>query len=87
VPVVRIDRESIEVRDLPFGAVALLDLLEFQRHVDDRRVDLARQEVRRAQRSEDFRDFLTALRDDLKHQQERDDARVGFCEVPEVVVR
>ena len=70
----------------PSRGVALLQLLQLQRDVGHRRVQLARQEVRRAERLEDLRQLAALLRDQLEHQQERHDARVGLREVAEVVV-
>ena len=69
------------------GGVALLDLLQLRRHVRDRRVDLARDEEALAERPQDLGELLAALRDQLEHEQERDDAGVGLGEVAEVVVR
>ena len=74
-------------RDRALRAEALLQLLELQRHVVDRRVDLAGDEVALAVRGEDLGEPPAALRDQLEHEQERDDARVGLREVAEVVVR
>ncbi len=87
VPVVGLDREPVEMRHLPRRAEPLLQLLQLQRDVRDRRVDLAREEVVLAKRREELRQLLPARRDQLEHQQERDHARVGLREVAEVVVR
>ena len=85
---VEVDRDAVEVRDpAALGGVALLDLLQLARHVRDRRVDLARDEEVLAERPQDLGQLLAALRDQLEHEQERHDARVGLGEVAEVVVR
>ena len=82
-----VDRDAVEMRDLALGGVALLQLLQLQRDVRDRRVQLAGDEVPRPERREDLRELAALLEIELEHQQERDDARVGLREVAEVVVR
>src|SRR5947199_9743184 len=74
------------MRDLPLRRIPLLQLLELDRHVGDGSVELARDEVARPERLEDLRELATLLRDELEHQEERHDARVGLREVAEVVV-
>ena len=68
------------------GRVALLQLLQLQRDVGHRRVQLARDEVARAERLEHLRSFRPFFEIELEHEQERDDARVRLREVAEVVV-
>ena len=67
-------------------AEALLQLLQLERDVGDRRVQLAGDEVALAERREELRELRPPLRDPLEHEQERDDAGVGLREVAEVVV-
>ena len=71
---------------VPSGAEALLELLELDAPRRDRRVQLAGDEVALAERAQELGQRLPALRDELEHEQERDDARVGLGEVAEVVV-
>src|SRR3954453_12553148 len=86
VPVVGIDGDSVEMAHPPFGAEAVLDLLELARHIGDGRVQLARDEVALAEGPQDRGESFALLGDPLEHEQERHDARVGLREVPEVVV-
>ena len=86
--VVEVDGDAVEVRDPPARrCVALLDLLQLQRHVGDRRVDLAGEEVLVAERRQQLGQLRLRSRDELEHDEERNDARVGLGEVAEVVVR
>src|SRR5919197_995121 len=86
VPVGRVDRDAVQVRDLALAAEALLQLLELQRHVRDRRVQLAGDEVALAVGLQDLRELPALLRHELQHEQEGDDARVRLREGAEVVV-
>src|SRR6266516_2667068 len=86
VPVVRVDRDAVEVRDLALGRVPLLQFLQLDRNVGDGRVQLTREEVARAVRLEDLRQLAALLRDELEHEQERYDAGVRLRELSEVVV-
>ena len=88
MPVVEVDRDPVEVRDATaFCRVALLQLLQLERHVGDGRVDLAGQEEALAVRPQELRELRPALRDELEHDEERNDAGVRLREVAEVVVR
>src|SRR5829696_5070204 len=86
VPVVRVDGDPVEVRDLALRAEALLQLLELERHVGNRSVQLAGNEVAVAVRAEDLGELLAPSRDELEHQEERDDTGVRLAELAEVVV-
>src|SRR4029077_8817436 len=59
---------------------------QLERDVGHRRVQLSRDEVLRPQRREDLREFLPLARDQLEHEQKRDDTRIRLREVAEVVV-
>ena len=71
----------------PSRGVSLLELLQLERDVGDRRVDLAGQEVPLAVRREELRERAIGPREELDHHEERHDPRVGLREVAEVVVR
>src|SRR3954451_15289429 len=85
VPVGVVDREAVEVGDLAVGE-ALLELGHLRLAVLDLGVDLARDEVLRAQRLEQLAHLLALDRELLEDQQRGDRARVGVVEVVEVVV-
>src|SRR4051794_28035143 len=87
VPVLGLDREPVEVRDAALSAEALLQLLQLDRDVRDTRVDLAGEEVARAELREDLAQLPAARRHELEHEQERDHSGVRLREVAEVVVR
>ncbi len=86
MPVLGLDREAVEMGHLPLWAEPLLQLLQLQRDVLHRRVDLAGQEVACAEGGQHLRQ-LAAPRDELEHEQERDHARVRLRKVAEVVMR
>src|ERR1051325_6845754 len=86
VPVVRVDRETVEVPDAALRSEALLELAQLRVDVGDTRVDLTADEVALAERAQDLRQPHAFLRDELEHQQKRDHARIGLREVAEVVV-
>ena len=71
---------------LPSAPKRSLISWSFDGDVRDRDVDLAGQEVALAVRAQELGQRLAALRDELQHEQERNHARVGLEEVPEVVV-
>src|SRR4029079_5867905 len=88
VPVVEVDRDTVEMGDAPTdGGVALLDLPELGVDVRDRRFDLAAQEVPLAVRREQLRQLSPFGREELEHDEERDEPGVRPREVAEVVVR
>ena len=60
VPVVRVDRDAVEVRDRPSRPKRSFSSWSFSATSRDRRVELARQEVLRAERREDLRELLAA---------------------------
>ena len=62
VPVVRVDRDAVEMRDRLPRAEALLQLLQLRGDVGDRRVDLAGDEVPLAVRREDLATASVPLR-------------------------
>ena len=82
----RVDREAVEVRDRALRPEALLQLCSFAGTSATGRVQLAGDEVALAEGAQELRELRAALRDQLEHQQERDDAGVGLREVAEVVV-
>ena len=67
--------------------VALLQLLELERDVGDRCVDLAGEEEALAVRTQELGELRLAPREELEHDEEGHDARVRLGEVAEVVVR
>src|SRR5438874_6857354 len=67
--------------------VPLLELLQLERNVRDGRVDLAGEEVALPKGGEELRQLSAAFREELEHEEERHDTRVGLREVSEVVVR
>ena len=71
----------------PVRGVALLQLLELQRDVGDGSVDLAGEEEALAEGREELRERVPSPRQQVDHEQEGDDARIGLREVAEVVVR
>src|SRR6266404_7574309 len=86
MPVVGVDGDAVEMGDASFARIPLLQLLQLERDVGYRRVDLAGDEVTRAQRREELRQLAPAHGDELEHEEERDDARVRLGEVAEVVM-
>ena len=77
---------TVEVRDRSLAGEPLFQLLQLHSHVGNRRVQLAGDEVALAVRRKELRELPAALRDQLQHQEERDDPGVGLGEVAEVVV-
>ncbi len=86
MPFVGVDGEAVEVRNGAFWPEPLLELLQLERNVRDRRVQLTGDEVALSERAQELRQLLAALRDQLEHEQERDHAGVRLREVAEVVV-
>src|SRR6266404_5276747 len=86
MPVAGVYRDPVEMRDLALGRISLLQLLQLQRGVRHRGVQLAGDEVLGPERGENLRELSSVLRDQLEHQQERDDAGIGLRELAEVVV-
>src|SRR3954453_19523062 len=85
VPVVVIDRDAVDVRDLGIR-VALFQLAHLGRAVGDLGVDLAGDEVLRAVGLEQLAHLRALDRELLEDEQSRDRARVRVVEVVEVVV-
>src|SRR5829696_2692541 len=85
VPVGIVDREAVELRDLAVGE-ALLELVHLRLAVRDLGVDLARDEVLRAQRLEQLAHLLALDRELLEDEERGDGPGVGVVEVVEVVV-
>ena len=85
VPVGVVDRDPVEAGQLAVG-VALGDLLHLRRRVGDLGVDLAGDEVARAELGHQLGQRAAVDREQLEHQQRRDRPRVGVPEVAEVVV-
>src|SRR5215475_8927186 len=86
VPLARVNRDAVQVADLALAAELLLELAELAVDVRDRGVELTGQEVMTPVGGEDLRELGPPLRDELEHEQERHDARVGLRKLPEVVV-
>ena len=72
VPVLGVDRDTIQVADPALLAEALLQLLQLRGHVGHRGVQLAGDEVRVSEGPQDLGELLPALREELQHQQERE---------------
>src|SRR3954453_15368827 len=85
VPVLVIDRDAVELRHLAVR-VALLELAHLPLGIRHLGVDLAGDEVLRAEGGEQLAHALALLRQELEDQQRRDRAGVGAVEVAEVVV-
>src|SRR5215211_1459838 len=86
VPILRVDGDSIQVRDASLRAEPLLELRELRLDIGHRRVELARDEVTPAERPQDLAQLLALPGDELEHEQERDHPGIGLREVAEVVM-
>ena len=88
MPVLEVDGDAVKVGyAATFGDVALLELLELQRDVGDRRVDLAREEEALTIGGRSSESFASGPGQVPEHEQERNDAGVRLGELAEVVVR
>src|SRR5204863_7431829 len=72
--------------DLALASEALLQLLKLERHVRDRGIQLAGQEVAASVVREDLRQLAPLFRDELEHEQERDDPGIRLREATKVVM-
>src|SRR6266568_6223292 len=86
VPVSRVDREAVQMRNRAVRAEPLLELPQLAGHVGHARVDLAGDEVPLAERPQRLAESSTPGHE-LAHEQKRARPGVGLREVAEVGVR
>src|ERR1700736_2033721 len=84
-PVVVLDRDAVKVVNLARAGIALRQLLELGRCVSYAAVDLARAKSP-VERPQEFADALAFLRDELEHDEQRNEPRVGVVVIAEVEV-